>query len=116
MTIRVDFARLLTDFPTIASLPKRPIDLWKRGATHANKMARLLAAGLAQIPGLRITRPVEANVVFACIPEAWNERLMAHTYFYVWREDINEVRLMCAWDTQESEVEAFVGLVQQVAR
>lgn len=90
-------------------------DLWKRGATHANKMARLLAAGLAQIPGLRITRPVEANVVFACIPEAWNERLMAHTYFYVWREDINEVRLMCAWDTHESEIEAFVQLVRTIA-
>lgn len=89
-------------------------DLWKRGAVHANQMARLLAAGLSQVRGLQITRPVQANVVFACIPLAWNEPLMHHSPFYVWREDINEVRLMCAWDTQESEIEAFVRLAQSL--
>lgn len=90
-------------------------DLWKRGATHANEMAQLLAKGLSGIPEMRITRPVEANVVFACIPKAWNEPLMAQTYFYVWRDDINEVRLMCAWDTSAGEIDAFIACVQSLA-
>jgi threonine aldolase len=90
-------------------------DLWKRAAGHANNMAQLLAAGLTDVPGLTITRPVQANVVFASIPLEWNEQLMAHTPFYVWREDINEVRLMCAWDTQEEEVHSFVRLVRSLA-
>lgn len=90
-------------------------DLWKRTAGHANNMAQLLVSGLTGVPGLTITRPVQANVVFASIPIEWNERLMAHTPFYVWREDINEVRLMCAWDTQEEEVHSFVRLVHSMA-
>lgn len=89
--------------------------LWRRAATHANAMASLLAEGLSGIRGLQITRPVQANVVFACIPPEWNERLTAHTYFYVWREDLNEVRLMCSWDTSVPEIDDFVALVRTLA-
>ncbi|MGC4059042.1 MAG: low specificity L-threonine aldolase [Chitinophagaceae bacterium] len=89
--------------------------LWLRGAGHANQMAQYLQQALQTAGQVKITRPVQANVVFACIPESWNEVLMQHTPFYVWREDINEVRLMCAWDTQKEEVDAFVALVAQIA-
>jgi threonine aldolase len=34
--------------------------------------------------------------------------------FYVWREDINEVRLMCAWDTKEEEIEALVKRISEL--
>src|SRR5690606_37855652 len=40
-------------------------DLWKRSATHANRMATRLHAALGAIPGIKITQPVEANGVFA---------------------------------------------------
>lgn len=88
-------------------------ELWRTTASRANEMAQYLAEALSPIAAINITRPVMANVVFATIPTAWNERLTAHFPFYVWREDINEVRLMCAWDTQKSDIDAFVVAIQQ---
>lgn len=90
-------------------------ELWRRTALHANAMARLLHTALQSFEQVRVTRPVEANVVFAILPLAWNEPLMQQFPFYVWREDLNEVRLMCAWDTQEEEIHAFVRTVAQLA-
>lgn len=83
-------------------------ELWRSTALHANAMAQKLAAVLKPVTAIKITRPVSANVVFATIPETWNEPLMSEFPFYVWREDINEVRLMCAWDTNEEEILSFV--------
>src|SRR3954447_11890867 len=44
-------------------------DLWKRSATHANGMAQLLARELASIKGVTLTQEVQANEIFAIIPE-----------------------------------------------
>jgi threonine aldolase len=87
-------------------------ELWRKAALHANRMAQKLAVALQQFTKINITKPVQANVVFAIIPKHWNEPLMAVFPFYVWREDLNEVRLMCAWDTEESEIDAFVALIK----
>jgi threonine aldolase len=86
-------------------------ELWRKVAMHANGMAGLLAKKLGDIPLVQITRPVQANVVFARIPESWNMSLMNAYPFYVWKEDTNEVRLMCGWDTTAEEVMDFVGLM-----
>lgn len=82
-------------------------ELWKKHATHANKMAQLLYQSLANIEGVQITKPVEANGVFAIHPTAWNEQMWQHYPYYVWDEHINEVRLMCSWDTTEHEIADF---------
>jgi threonine aldolase len=82
---------------------------WKGFARHANRSATQLADGLAQFPEVRITRPVDANAIFAEIPFSWNKPLMAEFPFYVWKEDRNEVRLMCAWDTEPEWVERFIA-------
>ncbi len=84
-------------------------NLWLKTAQHANQMARLLADKLSQIPAVKITQPVAANAVFATLPKAWNEKLMATFPFYIWDEAINEARLMCAWDTTPSDIESFVA-------
>lgn len=89
-------------------------ELWRKTATHANSMAALLASKLSEIQQVKITRPVQANVVFAEIPAAWNEQLMEAFPFYVWKEDRNEVRLMCGWDTKEEEIEAFAAGMQNL--
>ncbi len=89
-------------------------ELWRKVATHANSMAALLASKLSEISQVKITRPVQANVVFAEIPLAWNELLMEAFPFYVWKEDLNEVRLMCGWDTTEAEVERFAAAVNSL--
>jgi len=89
-------------------------ELWRKTATHANQMAQLLADGLKEFNQVIITKPVEANVVFAEIPLAWNEPLMQQIPFYVWQEHTNEVRLMCAWDTKKEEIRQFIDAVRNL--
>ncbi len=91
-------------------------ELWRTVALHANGLASQLASKLSAIPQVKITRPVQANVVFAEIPLAWNEPLMDAFPFYVWKEARNEVRLMCGWDTKEEEVESFAAQMAALAK
>lgn len=86
-------------------------DLWRTTAGHANKMAELLCRALAPNRRIKITKPVQANAVFAEIPRNWYEPLQEHYPFYVWKENTHEVRLMCAWDTKEEEINTFAGVV-----
>lgn len=88
---------------------------WRTPATHANQMAKFLGAELEKYPMIKITRPVQANVVFAELPREWNEPLQ-HAYpFYIWKEVTNEARLMCAWDTTEDDIRAFSAQVSALA-
>lgn len=87
--------------------------LWQRSAAHANAMARRLADGVRDLPGLRITQPVEANAVFAELAPAAVARLQEAFYFYVWNERTSEVRWMTAFDTRADEVDAFVAAIRE---
>lgn len=85
---------------------------WLRQATHANAQARKLAAGL-QALGFTLLLPVEANAVFVELPPAVYaalERRGWHFYKFVGE---NGYRLMCAWDTSDEDVSAFVGDARQ---
>ncbi len=88
-------------------------ELWRKTALHANNMATNLAKALIHFPQVKIDKAVQANAVFAAIPVSWNEPLMAHTPFYVWKEEGNEVRLMCAWDTTEEDINHFIELIRK---
>ncbi|MCL2466173.1 MAG: aminotransferase class I/II-fold pyridoxal phosphate-dependent enzyme [Micrococcales bacterium] len=85
-------------------------DLWLDCARQANTTATRLAEGLARLPGVRITMPVQANAVFAEIPPATTARLREHWAFYDWTPDGHEVRLMCAWDTTNADVDDFLAV------
>ncbi|MFL5913079.1 MAG: threonine aldolase family protein [Gaiellaceae bacterium] len=87
-------------------------DLWRRTAAHANAMARRLADALHG--AVEITRPVEANAVFAKLPRAITEQLQRDWSFYIWDEATDEVRWMCSWDTTESDVDAFAEAVREL--
>ena len=89
-------------------------DLWKQNASAANRMARLLADELAKIPQVKVSREVKANGVFARLPESITETLQQHYYFHVWNHDLNEVRLMCSWDTTEEDVRGFVAVLKKL--
>ena len=91
-------------------------DLWSRSATHANRMARLLASELEKVPQIRLTQAVEANGVFAVIPKQFIPTLQKKYFFYVWNEAISEVRLMCSFDTTEEDIHDFVGVVKRVVK
>jgi threonine aldolase len=92
-------------------------DLWLRNARHANEMGRRLAEGVRAVHGVEILYPVQANVVFARLPHEVSERLQKRFRFYFWDEAAGDVRWMCAYDTTEEDVEAFVAaLKEEMAR
>jgi len=97
--VAAQFEALLTD------------ELWRRAAGHANAMAARLAAAVEGLDGVRITQPVQANVVFAVLPPGVAERLQAEWGFYTWDEHTGEVRWMCAHDTRAEDVDAFAAAV-----
>jgi threonine aldolase len=91
-------------------------NLWKRSATHANRMAHILASELAKLPKIKITQPVESNGVFAVIPPKYIPALQKKYFFYVWNEEISEVRLMASFDTTERDIYDFVKLVRKTVK
>src|SRR5919107_171941 len=97
--VAAQFEALLTD------------GLWERSAAHANAMAARLAAAVGDLDGVRITQPVQANVVFAILPPGVAEALQRDWGFYTWDEHTGEVRWMCSWDTRPEDVDAFAAAI-----
>jgi len=88
-------------------------DLWLRNASHANKMAQLLAEKLKNIPSVKITQKVEANMVYAIIPNRCITKLQKQYYFHRFNERTCEVRLMCSFTTQPQDVLSFVQAIRK---
>jgi threonine aldolase len=99
--IAVQFDRYLKD------------NLWLENARHANRMAHLLAEKVRLIPGVRITQKVEANAVFATIPDEIIAPLQEEYFFYVWNEPASEVRWMCSYDTTEDDIDKFTACIRE---
>jgi threonine aldolase len=91
-------------------------DLWRRSATHANRMAQLLGSELAKVPNVKLTQPVEANGVFAEIPAKYVPALQKKYFFYVWNEETSECRFMASFDTTEEDIREFVALVRKTVK
>jgi threonine aldolase len=91
-------------------------DLWRLSATHANRMAQMLASELRRIKQIEITQPVEANGVFAIVPKKYVPQLQKKYFFYIWNEEISEVRFMTSFDTTEEDIEEFVALVRKTVK
>lgn len=87
-------------------------ELWKKNASIANEMAKLLEAELSGL-GIKITRAVEANGVFAIIPQSIIPKIQKEYFFHIWDESTSEVRLMCSWDTTPEDIQGFATTVQQ---
>jgi threonine aldolase len=89
--------------------------LWLRSAQHANAMASRLAAGVADIPGVEVSYPVQSNAVFAALAADHIARLQLEWKFYVWSEAEHVVRWMTAFDTTQDDVDDFVAAVRATA-
>ena len=83
--------------------------LWKELATHANQMAAYMATLLKDIPQVNITHPVESNAIFAIIPRHICDKLLERHLFYIWDEEIFQVRWMCSFSTTKEDIEIFVS-------
>jgi threonine aldolase len=95
------FERLLTD------------DLWLRYASHANAMTARLADRVRRVEGVRITRPVRCNAVFATLEERAIERLQREFFFYVFDPRLPEVRWMTHWATTPADVDRFADALER---
>ena len=89
-------------------------DLWLKTASHANRMAQLLAEKIRHIPQVKLTMPVQTNAVFASIPPEIIQPLKEKYYFYIWNEKINEVRWMTHFQTTEQDIEDFVKALEEL--
>jgi threonine aldolase len=58
---------------------------------------------------------VQANAVFAALPPAIVEPLQKVAPFYIWDEAATVARLMCSFDTEESDIDAFVAAAGDLA-
>jgi len=90
-------------------------DLWRRNAAHSNAMARRLADGAGAVDGVEIVHPVQANAVFARLRPRHIEALQQDWSFHVWDERESVVRWMAAFDTTESDVDAFLADIRSTA-
>jgi threonine aldolase len=92
-------------------------DVWLKNAQHSNAMAQLLANAVSKIDGVTITKPVQANAIFAILPPRVTERLQERFRFYVWDPATGEVRWMCSWDTTKEDIEQFTtAIAEEMAR
>jgi threonine aldolase len=86
--------------------------LWLRNAARANTLAKRLAQGL----GVETEFPVEANEVFARLPDATVARLRAGgAQFYDWeppRDGRTLVRLVTSFATREADVDKLIALAR----
>ena len=88
-------------------------------AKKANAMAQKLYSEVMEIaqshPGISIPNTAQANAVFPIFPAEITEALQAEYRFYVWNQATGQVRLMCAWDTEEEDVAGLVGYLRELA-
>jgi threonine aldolase len=94
-------------------------DLWLRSASHANAMAQklrqTLEAGVASgaISGIEFSQATMANAVFAVLDNSVADRLRERFRFYDWDRARGEVRWMTAFDTTESDIDAFAAAIAE---
>jgi len=91
-------------------------ELWLKNALHANSMAQKLLQAVRIIPGIKITRAVEANAVFAIVPPDVANELRKSFFFYDWDETVSEVRWMCSWDTTDEDISTFSALLEKLMK
>lgn len=83
-------------------------DLWLKNAANANQMAQLLARKLCEFPGVRLSKPVQANSVFVEMTEEQHSKLRAAGFVY-YTFIGSAARFVCSWATTPADVEELVG-------
>lgn len=83
--------------------------LWLRLARQSNGAARRLADGLEALPGVGLQHPVEANEIFAVLPDPMADRLeSAGILFYRWGD--GSVRLVTSFAITDTDVDRFLAV------
>lgn len=86
-------------------------DLWHRNAQHANTQARRLGDRLAELDGVRLSRPAQVNAVFPEVPQHVLEALRRRYICHVWDTAPSGdpvIRLMCSFHTTDEQIDELV--------
>jgi len=86
---------------------------WLRHAGHANRCARLLAELVADVPGVELMFPVEANGVFLQLSETAIRRLTDWGWRFYTFIGAGGARFMCSWDTEEARVRELAADIRR---
>ena len=87
---------------------------WLRNAAHANASARRLAAQLADVAGLEILFPVEANAVFVGMSDAAVAALRERGWLF-YQFIGGGARFMFAWDADPARVDQLARDLRETA-
>ncbi|WP_433248126.1 threonine aldolase family protein [Streptosporangium sp. CA-135522] len=90
--------------------------LWHENAAHANAMAKRLADGVTDLPGVSLRYPVQSNAVFPRLPEKAITELQQRYLFHVWDAEENVVRWVTSFDTTLEHIDAFVSDIRLIVR
>jgi threonine aldolase len=90
-------------------------DLWLRLAKQSNAAALEIANGLADLDGVKLLAPVQANELFVEMnPRAVDALIAQGVLFY--RRAPNMFRLVCRWDTTQEEISGLISVMQSCSR
>jgi threonine aldolase len=87
---------------------------WLSNATHSNHCAQYCASLIADIPGVAISQPVEANAVFVTAPDTVLEAMRGrgwHFYTFIG----GAARFMFSWDTDMKRIDALCRDLKECA-
>lgn len=99
-------------FVSVQFIPYLKDELWKANASHANRMAQMLAGLVGEIKAIKITQKVDANGIFAILPREIIPLIRKEYFFYDWDESKGEVRWMTSFDTTEEDITSLVALLK----
>ena len=88
--------------------------IWIENAQKSNAAAQQLGNAMKKIKEIEITQKVESNAIFFILPKGVSDELRKHYFFYDWDESRNEMRLVCSWDTTQSDINDFISYLQKL--
>ncbi len=103
-------------FPSAQLLAYLEKDLWLLNARRANRSARRLADGLAELSGFTLCHSVEANLIFVRIDDAIARQLASSGFSFRPRDSMrpqdSEFRLVTSFATSDADIEALLAACQ----
>jgi threonine aldolase len=86
--------------------------LWLRLAGQSNRAAARIAAGIANVAGLKLVAPVEANELFLELAAGAMDALEADG-FQFYRRSATLARFVCRFDVTDEEADALVASLRR---
>ncbi len=96
-------------------MPYLQQDIWRNNAENANHMAQLLRSRIEEAGYRDFTQKTEANILLFRLSADKIEKLLQHTFFYIWNESTGEIRLVTSWDTTQEDVDHFIACLRQIS-